>query len=756
MENQIRELISEVLASKTLELKSLSLKNSSKPESTMPNPFLNQLPYIFTGVVESIFLNEKKMKKVREYGCGLIINSNKVLVSSKNLIKEVGQDETKEDYKLCAISFELINISVKYRKALPVRFRADNYYCPMEIESFDSNDEAERIAFGWGIISLDYPVGDIVKFIVDSEAESRRELSKFSYVRCSKSVDDEDLVNLMFLECRRVETKALPDTNDSIETYEFVKNSYEIKYDDRMMFLTKEGIIEDNVLPGPILAYDNRHYYLVGLNTTNIFEDQAEEEVESVSRVALRFNDKIIGKLRENSPNLKNSEFIFSGQIYGFILAHIKDKEVFYSLFDNECHYLYKLRLKMLNELPLSSDEKKAIDEIDSNTFKMLLSFIWLNLGDIKSFRIANIAIDSVGMGILTEVIKNTDDIEEISMTHCDLSTEALKVFCKGIFDSGISRIIFSKVNKIDLSFNRFDSKAMKYFKHIVADCALLEEFALTGNYFNRQAMRYLISALKGKNKLRILNLELNCISESGAVYLRDALSETTSLIEVNLAFNNIGDEGLISFSKILKKQKDLAYLNLSHNDLGESSAYYLKEILGKCKKIRQLNVTKNDLNDKGIEGIAEGIDGNEALEILNVSYNKVTAKGYQTLSEGLKYCASLRELSLYGNELKDEGMQFVKLTLTYNKNLQILNLGANQIGDEGLENFIMGITDAENLQEFNIHNNNLTELGCQILLELLLELQGIQKINIEKNNQNFRQEGYDLRKIKQSVNILY
>ena len=44
------------------------------------------MPYLIFGIVESIFVDEEKNEKTKEYGCAILIDSNVILLPSKNLI----------------------------------------------------------------------------------------------------------------------------------------------------------------------------------------------------------------------------------------------------------------------------------------------------------------------------------------------------------------------------------------------------------------------------------------------------------------------------------------------------------------------------------------------------------------------------------------------------------------------------------------------------------------------------------------------
>ena len=58
---------------------------------------LNKMPYLLFGTVESIFVDEEKSEKTKEYGCAILIDSSVILLPAKNLIFDNSSFETTEN-----------------------------------------------------------------------------------------------------------------------------------------------------------------------------------------------------------------------------------------------------------------------------------------------------------------------------------------------------------------------------------------------------------------------------------------------------------------------------------------------------------------------------------------------------------------------------------------------------------------------------------------------------------------------------------
>ena len=110
---QINQIIRNAIKLNTFKLinqriKTQDFKESFKPNSLYENlvdesnsHLLNQMPYLLFGLVESIFLDEKNGKQQYVYGCGILIDTNIILVPAKNLVYDDSdsfEEESEEGY----------------------------------------------------------------------------------------------------------------------------------------------------------------------------------------------------------------------------------------------------------------------------------------------------------------------------------------------------------------------------------------------------------------------------------------------------------------------------------------------------------------------------------------------------------------------------------------------------------------------------------------------------------------------------------
>ena len=202
---------------------------------------VNQMPYLLFGLVETIYLNEKNGKQKYVYGCGILIDTNIILVPAKNLVyddsedseeeseEEEQADENKEkekkeenekkekddknNYNFFKIEFQPLNLSPEYRSYLPNSIKVIDHFTPMnhndniynsstssvkdkEVKTDSNKKEEETVKTdsekdenSWGIAFLEYPVGDIINYIYNKTKVNPTYSNKYSINRKNKNIN---------------------------------------------------------------------------------------------------------------------------------------------------------------------------------------------------------------------------------------------------------------------------------------------------------------------------------------------------------------------------------------------------------------------------------------------------------------------------------------------------------------------------------------------------------------------------------------
>ena len=106
---QMNQVIKESIQQNTFNLlnqrnKSEYLKELVKPNSLYDNlvddsniHVINKMPFLLFGLVKTIFLEDKTGQQQIIYGCGILIDSNVILLSAQNLIYDDNETSNEEE-----------------------------------------------------------------------------------------------------------------------------------------------------------------------------------------------------------------------------------------------------------------------------------------------------------------------------------------------------------------------------------------------------------------------------------------------------------------------------------------------------------------------------------------------------------------------------------------------------------------------------------------------------------------------------------
>ena len=247
---QMNQIIRNAIKINTFKLinqrnKTQDFKESFKPYSLYENlvddsnrHLLNQMPYLLFGLVETIFIDEKNEKQKFVYGCGLLIDTNIILVPAKNLVyddsdsldeeseednqneenkknekneneneNEQKKEKEKNNYIFLKNEFKPLNLSPEYRSYLPNSIKIIDHYTPIkqndniynsstsslkdkEVKTDSNKKEEETVKTdsensgnSWGIAYLEYPVGDIINYIYNKTKINPTYSNKYSINR---------------------------------------------------------------------------------------------------------------------------------------------------------------------------------------------------------------------------------------------------------------------------------------------------------------------------------------------------------------------------------------------------------------------------------------------------------------------------------------------------------------------------------------------------------------------------------------------
>ena len=345
---QMNQLIKNSIQQNTFNLlnqrnKSEYLKELVKPNSLYDNlvddsnmHVVNKMPFLLFGLVKTIFLEDKTGQQQIIYGCGILIDSNVVLLSAQNLIyddnetsneeeeEEEEEDEKKEEnkknekekkeknsYSFFKIEFQPLNLSPEYRSYFPRSIKIIDHYTPMtqneNIYKSDSNikedegksdfnkieektvkNEVDKVGNSWGIGYLEYPIGDIINYIYKKTKVNPTKMNKYVVKRNKNYIYKKTKVN---------PTK--------MNKYVVKRNKNKINFDEETIF---DQLKIDNLSDEELGKTD--FIFLEALTRAN--EEAEEEEEEETGNnnnenQEQNNNDNDNQVKKENEKNKKNN-----------------------------------------------------------------------------------------------------------------------------------------------------------------------------------------------------------------------------------------------------------------------------------------------------------------------------------------------------------------------------------------------------------------------------------------------------------------
>ena len=204
---------------------------------------VNKMPFLLFGLVKTIFLEDKTGQQQIIYGCGILIDSNVILLSAQNLIyddNEASPEEEEEEeedddkgeenkniekekkekssYNFFSIEFQPLNLSPEYRSYFPRSIKVIDHYTPMnqneniyqpdsnikeeegksdfnKIEEKTVKNDGDKVGNLWGIGYLEYPIGDIINYLYKKTKINPTKMNKYMIKRNKNKINyDEESI----------------------------------------------------------------------------------------------------------------------------------------------------------------------------------------------------------------------------------------------------------------------------------------------------------------------------------------------------------------------------------------------------------------------------------------------------------------------------------------------------------------------------------------------------------------------------------
>ncbi|TTP91402.1 NACHT, LRR and PYD domains-containing protein 3 [Bagarius yarrelli] len=219
----------------------------------------------------------------------------------------------------------------------------------------------------------------------------------------------------------------------------------------------------------------------------------------------------------------------------------------------------------------------------------------------------------------------------EVSLSHCKLGDEAVKILCSSITHSSLHTL------------NLWDCCVTPACSEVLAEMLTVSKLCvlnLGANEFNDEGLARLITAL-GTSMCTLQNLCLNDCQLTGSCCpaLSAALqSEHCSLTDLDLSVNELDESGALLICEALKSP-NCSLENLEMVDLTDACLNELCDAVMACGSLTNLILKNNNLTDVSVPRLVELVRDRPVLQ-LNVQYNDFSEDVFELMDsyETIRY----------------------------------------------------------------------------------------------------------------------
>ena len=798
---QMNQIIRNAIQINTLKLinqraKTLDFKESFKPNSLYDNlvddsnrHLVNQMPYLLFGLVETIFLNEKNGKQKYVYGCGILIDTNIILVPAKNLVyddsedteeeseeeeqvdenkekekkeenekKEKEEKDDKNNYNFFKIEFQPLNLSPEYRSYLPSSIKVIDHYTPMnqndniynsstssvkdkDIKT-DSNKkeeetvktESEKDGNAWGIAFLEYPVGDIINYIYKKTKVNPTYSNKYSINRKNKNFNSEENSSIF----DKIKIDNLSD--DELTKTEFffleclVRQADDITEEEENETNANTNNIEQNNI---IENNENKDNNKVPVGDENKKEDNKSKEEKKENKKEEEKNDNknennndINNNENNNEENGENTE-----ETSGF--SEQQNPILPYQFFESQ--YLMNFEQKYIYLKNPFQDQELGKD--------LLPGFI---VGKyINRYHI-------LGMNTSTILaIKNTeeDNNENNGENNNDNKKENNESDNKEINNKKEEEKKKSEENENKDNNNKEENNKKKNNENNNGENnnENNEENNLNDSQFIHRAIRFnkeLSFIINSKVKELNIQNQREFVFNERIFELMDKYIKNKEFL-INLLKNNCA--GLYKFLNKLKEEKNITNDDkLSLNITNDSNLKFIQF----CLMIIYNKLSSSIIDSKiidfenlkigffpGSSIISEIIQSQKEIMTINLKNNDIYSNGIKEIMNPIYnqkkiflIGKDLKCLCLDGNKLDGKSLKYVRHLIRVCPQLTLINLSNNFIKGSSLRHLLHCTRDKTYMSILHLNNNLLGENCGDNLGGILANLTNLNELNLSCN----------------------
>ncbi|CAM4537952.1 unnamed protein product [Leuciscus chuanchicus] len=260
-------------------------------------------------------------------------------------------------------------------------------------------------------------------------------------------------------------------------------------------------------------------------------------------------------------------------------------------------------------------------------------------------------------MDAMTEVLNNSDEVEQLILRNTGLTDELLKSLATALKRSQ------SEVTVINLNLNQIGPPGITVLLDLLQAKPQIKELLLFGNQLGDLGVQTLLSGLAElQNKTAALH------GNSDQIYFSPV---SIVIKELDIGGNGFGSDGLRVLATFMRYHSHLQYLGLAQTSCSDMEAWtVLFESLKVNTSLTHIILDESSLGDNGIKLFSEVLRSNETLRKVDLDNNGFGEVGGHNLLEALRSGGkcSLEHLTLEGNYISTALMANIQQELKSNR----------------------------------------------------------------------------------------
>ncbi|KAK9974321.1 hypothetical protein ABG768_022425 [Culter alburnus] len=260
-------------------------------------------------------------------------------------------------------------------------------------------------------------------------------------------------------------------------------------------------------------------------------------------------------------------------------------------------------------------------------------------------------------MDAMTEVLNNSDEVEQLILRNTGLTDELLKSLATALKRSP------SEVTVINLNLNQIGPPGITVLLDLLQAKPQIKELLLFGNQIGDLGVQTLLSGLA-----ELQDKTAALCGNSDQIHFSPV---SIVIKELDIGGNGIGSDGLRVLATFMRYHSHLQYLGLAQTSCSDMEAWtVLFESLKVNTSLTHIILDESNLGDNGIKLFSEALRSNETLRKVDLDNNGFGEVGGRYLLEALHSGGkcSLEHLSLEGNYISTTLMASIQQELKSNR----------------------------------------------------------------------------------------